>query len=448
MASSSREGPLDSESSRRLLEAIPFPAAILDANDHFVRMNEGFHHLQELNPDLAQVRPGASSIQLLLRTGEEAPGRWMELNATPVQGSGHRLVCVRDVHEWRALLDLNARTERLLWSAMELGGVAWFQLGPQPGSLAMDLQLRSRFDLSEARLHWIEDQLRAVPTWPSFDLRLDLPFAPGLPPRSLRLKGESFSDSQEEGGSRVFGVMIDVTDQRLSEHLERERAVIGARSRMAAYISHEINNPLGGIKNAALLLRRRLGAQAEPEALGYIRLLEQGVERIQSVVHLLSAIHRPIDPAETVPVQGLLAELADLTSRKVAQGDLQIDIRCEEGLGATDILAEILRQIVFNLILNAIEATPPGGRIQVDATRSEAGLQIDVANEGPGIPPDLIEAIWEPHFSTKRPNLGGGLTLGLSLGRSLARAFGGDLRLVEGPSADWTCFQLFLPEDR
>jgi signal transduction histidine kinase len=106
-----------------------------------------------------------------------------------------------------------------------------------------------------------------------------------------------------------------------------------------------------------------------------------------------------------------------------------------------------LQQVLINLLMNALEATLPGGHVQVTAApRAEAGrpgVRFGVADTGPGIPPDVLPRVFEPFFTTKPPGQGTGL--GLAICRDIVKEHGGEIQVESQPGAG-TTFTVWLPE--
>jgi len=237
-----------------------------------------------------------------------------------------------------------------------------------------------------------------------------------------------------------------VTQRRRQEMLGLEMEAQVAKGRMAAYVAHEINGPLAGIKNAFLLVEAAL-PEGHPDR-RFATLIKSEIKRISAIVKMLYELHRPIDPSPVeVDVVGVVQDIRTVLASygrsrrvKLLPGRMEV---------ARPVLLKInpLRQILYNLVQNAIEASPPGGRVTIQAGVAEGRVTLGVTDQGPGIPDALSERIWEQGFSTKQASPQGGLGLGLATCRRLATCMGGTLQFKNEAGTGCT-FILRLPEAR
>jgi len=218
----------------------------------------------------------------------------------------------------------------------------------------------------------------------------------------------------------------------LGTTLERMREAVLARERslraMLGGVAHEIRNPLGGIELFAGLLRRKV--EDDPKSV-------ESVDRILHEVHHLNGIitdfleyARPVEP-DRVPVRvgDVLVEVTDLV---LGEGRA-VGVELESSRVDAPVLADRaqLRQVLLNLIQNAIQAqADSGGRVRVSAETAGDVVAIHVDDAGPGIPEEIRERVFEPFFTTKQQGSG----LGLALARQLTERNGGLLEL--GRSTD------------
>jgi signal transduction histidine kinase len=212
------------------------------------------------------------------------------------------------------------------------------------------------------------------------------------------------------------------TEKRLSGELAHAQR-LSALGRVVAGVAHEVRNPLAGLKLRLDLMKRdpALGATAR----GDVETCLEEVERLDRVVRSLLTVGRreprPLTSASVAaPIDlrlaGCLAtaEERDVTLVRTGDATAQID-------------ADALGQIVENLVRNAIEASPAGGTVRVAISRGEPEnerVEVDVIDEGPGIPKARAAELFEPFFTTKAEGTG----LGLWMSRALAEAMGGTLR--------------------
>ncbi len=203
---------------------------------------------------------------------------------------------------------------------------------------------------------------------------------------------------------------------------------LAALGRLVAGLSHEINNPLGGMQNCVQTMKRNLD---RPELqTRYLDLLGQGVERIKGTVQQLLNIGRK-EPLELRrgDVDGMIRDCLALTC--MGRRTVTLDLRL--GVGEPIVVGqEALRQIVLNLAGNAVQAMgPAGGTLTATSRICDSHLEIEIADTGPGIAPEHLDKIFEPFFTTKE--VGEGTGLGLSVSHSLARQMGGALSVRNAP---------------
>ena len=201
--------------------------------------------------------------------------------------------------------------------------------------------------------------------------------------------------------------------------LQEKLAGIG---RLAAGVAHEINNPLGVILGYV----RVLGKKAEGGLREDLAVIETETLRCKEIVDGLLDLSRPPKPGVN-PVD--LRELADDVAAKLSESDQAQGIGiCVEGEASAQGNVLKLRQVVFNLVKNAVEAAGPGGRVEVRIADGQGQTELAVSDDGPGFPAEVREHLFEPFLTTKP----GGTGLGLAVSRAIALAHGGDL-LVDAP---------------
>jgi signal transduction histidine kinase len=133
-----------------------------------------------------------------------------------------------------------------------------------------------------------------------------------------------------------------------------------------------------------------------------------------------------------------------LTTRRAAQSEIEIKLELPEGLPPVELGEDSLRQVILNLLLNALEASPPHGRIRVGAWTTAGSVVVEVEDEGAGVPAGLQERIFEPFVTTRRRGSGG---LGLAISRRIVVEAGGNLTLLDAPGGG-SLFRVELPRPR
>jgi len=190
---------------------------------------------------------------------------------------------------------------------------------------------------------------------------------------------------------------------------------------------------------------RWLAADCTTRAL--IADLHRSASRIYELVNSVKRFTYMDRPSpERVDVEEGLRDTVMLMQSKAKAKSVALTVDVSPGLPAVHGIGGELNQIWSNLIDNAIDAAPNGGRVEVMATAEINRVVVRVVDDGPGVPPDLIGRIFDPFFTTKP--VGQGLGLGLDIAHSLARRHGGDLEFSSQPGGGRTEFRVTLPAIR
>ena len=210
------------------------------------------------------------------------------------------------------------------------------------------------------------------------------------------------------------------------------------RDSLAAGVAHEIRHPLGVIGNSAYYLSL-VHAAARPDVREHLDLIASQIALAETIISDLTtyAMRAPTLPALAAVPRIIEEQLARVGRQEAIETRVQI----AEDLPEVVVDEGQIGQAIYNLLLNATQALERGrGRVTVRATRDNGAVRVDVIDDGPGIPPEQHEQIFEPLFST-RPR---GIGLGLPVSRTLVEANGGRLTVDSGPGRGAT-FSMYLP---
>lgn len=231
--------------------------------------------------------------------------------------------------------------------------------------------------------------------------------------------------------------------ERQLRHAERLAAV----GKLASVIAHEVGTPLHVIGRRARSLADRLpmGDPGQGDVEGIreqVGRITRTMQRVLQSSRVISTRREPVDPGQ------LARDVAAVIAPEYAARAVELALALPTDLPKIDADADGLTQVLLNLLSNALAATPNGGRVEIAGSAlprdGRQGVALYVADTGMGIPPENLERIFDPFFSTKRS---GGTGLGLSICRDIVRAHHGILTAESVPGAG-ARFTVWLPGDR
>ncbi len=233
------------------------------------------------------------------------------------------------------------------------------------------------------------------------------------------------------------------------QKLERERMEaekLAATGRMAGRIAHEINNPLAGIKNSFRLLKDAIPVNYP--YLKYVGLIDKEMDRIARIVSQMYDLYRPEKEAtREFSVNESILEvksLLDVSEGRLRKSNITIEVETGDKPIVVTMKESIFHQILYNLLDNAIDASPPGEAVRVTASVTKDALSITVSDHGIGIPEELRSKIFEPFLTTKELPDKRALGIGLSISKSLVEELGGAIDFTSEVGKG-TVFRVTLP---
>jgi len=302
-------------------------------------------------------------------------------------------------------------------------------------------ELQSRWD-SVARL--LADALARLPTERAGSVRADVEFPIGERVHRLRFEVHRPSDDGSEG------LLILVKDRALLDAYETDlRLAMQMRglARVYSALAHELKAPLGAMALNLEMLDDTLQADDEETPRNrerqqrYARVLREELDRLnRSLLSVLSQTTSVDRQRQGFDLGAVLRDVEVLLSPQARRQGVEFEIQVPSGDVPLFGQADRMKQALLNIATNALEAMPQGGRIDVSLETENGSARVSIRDNGPGIPPEILEKIYSMYFTTKD----GGTGIGLYVARSIVESHGGDIH-VASESGRGACFDITLP---
>lgn len=226
--------------------------------------------------------------------------------------------------------------------------------------------------------------------------------------------------------------------QKSFEQLRRADR-LSALGELSAGLAHELRNPLGSIEGAVQIL----GRQELPEGTRqeFTQLARKEIVRLKGLVSNFLEFARPQTPRRipTEPVI-LLESVSKLASESAAMAGVSFHIDAPGDLPMVAVDPEQMKQVLLNLVINAVQAMPRGGRVILRAKSEAESVRLEVQDEGTGIAPEDVEKIFDPFYTTRATGTG----LGLSIAYQIVNQHGGHISVRKNPDRG-TTFSMDIP---
>jgi PAS domain S-box-containing protein len=252
-----------------------------------------------------------------------------------------------------------------------------------------------------------------------------------------------------DDSGRLIGVVLvfhDASRERSFQDVLRRTEKLAAAARLAATVSHEINNPLEAIGN--LIFLARTNPDATEKIVSHLQLAEQELARVSHITRQTLGFYRESTSPTSVHIPTLVESVLTLYSNKLQVKQIQVQLALEACPPITGLAGEI-QQLVSNIISNAIDAVPISGTLKINASAVKlaggGSIRLKIEDDGPGIAPENLKRIFEPFFTTKK-DVGTGL--GLWVCKEIAERHGGSVQ-VESKNANGAkgaIFTVLLPD--
>jgi PAS domain S-box-containing protein len=272
----------------------------------------------------------------------------------------------------------------------------------------------------------------------------DLPAAPGAASNPLRV-GVTVHPIPESSGDAgaVWGALMTLRDLESRELIGSELETserLSALARITTGVAHEVKNPLNSMRLWLETLKESLPKDHEASTQA-VRILDSEIDRLDRVVKRFLDFTKPVEMRiEDVDLAPLLSKVIEVARPEIERSKVIVEMRLAEGVPALRGDGELLRQAMLNLVLNAVEAMPGGGRLLISLDRRGDDASIVVSDTGKGIPPEHRSRIFQLFYTTRK----GGSGLGLATTFRIVQLHNGSIDFVSEVGRG-TAFRIELP---
>jgi two-component system, NtrC family, sensor kinase len=258
--------------------------------------------------------------------------------------------------------------------------------------------------------------------------------------------GAAFDEMAENLEAAQRRIAIETERTLDLEQQLRQAENLAVAGKLATGFAHEVGTPLNIISGRAEFLLRTLD-EGDPRRADLAGIIAQ-IDRIAAIIHSMLDVVRPRKPEpRPLRISDVVGALLPLMEHAARRRTIEFTATVPDDLPTIAADADQLQQVLLNLFVNALEATPPEGQVTLTATpeahRERPGVRIAIRDTGSGIPLDLLDTVFQPFFTTKPRGHGTGL--GLAICRDIVRDHEGDLRVESTPGHGAT-FLLWLPQ--
>jgi two-component system, sporulation sensor kinase E len=249
-----------------------------------------------------------------------------------------------------------------------------------------------------------------------------------------------------EGEKGAVVILRDITPDREHESTVVESERINAIKLLAAGVAHEIGNPINALNIHLQLLDReieRLPAKScnKKELKELAGVARNEMSRLDMIVSQFLRAVRPAKPKFALQkIDSILKETLTLLKQEIINRDIKVEVECPESLARAKVDKGQIKQAFVNIIRNAIQAMPDGGKLRIRLSSSDQFVGISFRDTGVGIGPEHLGRIFEPYYSTKSEGSG----LGLMIVQRIVQEHGGRIEVGSKPD-EGTIFTVYLP---
>jgi signal transduction histidine kinase len=223
--------------------------------------------------------------------------------------------------------------------------------------------------------------------------------------------------------------------------VQQER--IAALGRAAAQVAHEVKNPLAGLLLYSLHLKSKIGESSQSEA-SLVDKIVDTINHLTERVEQILGFARPLNLTRTSGnINGIVNNALELLQPQIIANNIDVRLSLSEHASSVMIDESSMRGALMNVILNAIEAMPNGGRLSVTSDRTDDTLRLEIVDTGRGISEEEAKDIFEPFYTTKEKGLG----LGMPYAKKIIEQHGGTISVATRPG-EGTKLSITLPPER
>lgn len=269
---------------------------------------------------------------------------------------------------------------------------------------------------------------------------------PNREERFFSAKGKAFFEeiAGERKATRFVGTLLDRTDQMLAQAALGQAEKLAATGRLAASIAHEISNPLEAVTNLLYLLRDEPDEEVRRV---HLRQAESELARVSEIASNTLRFYRDPRGPSRVGLKPLIDSVLGLVQGRIVIRGIELEYVCAEDAEVNTSQGE-LRQVILNLIGNALDAMPEGGKLRVHCRAfpkavgdRKPGVRLWIADTGSGMSPEVLQRAFEPFYTTKGS---AGTGIGLWLSKEIVKKHGFKLSVRSKPRRG-TVFGLYMP---
>jgi len=240
---------------------------------------------------------------------------------------------------------------------------------------------------------------------------------------------------------RAAALSLEQRNRELHQSQDQLRQAdrLSALGAMAAGLAHEIRNPLAGVKGALEIIASRVST-GTPEA-EFAQIAEKELGRLDTLLTDFLLYARPHDPVlRPTNVHEIVERVTALLQQEAEKVSITISVGGSAESASILADAEQMTQVLFNIVLNAIQASRPGGSVRIRESSEAGWWTIDVMDDGPGISPEHMLRLFDPFFTTKSHGTG----LGLAISHRIVSSHGGTIKVLPQTSGG-SVFRISLP---